>query len=283
VTHSFLYALISMLFAGANDTLLKKQAISGHCQSQYMAVAGVVWSSVFICSAFYRGQYLPSPETISWTLAIGVLSAFANYMLIYSMRKLEAGVASTIYRLNLALAAIIAFVFLAEPINLLKICGLILACSAVFCFVQHQQKIISKGVWPMLLVVVIASAMRAVYGICYKIALAKGVQYMWLLSGPGLGWTVLGTITAFNSGGLRIPVGNLLRGVFSGFLLCGLIFFFAKALEDGQASVIIPISQMSFVITAVLAWLFFKEKPSVRKIVGLVLACLSISILSQSG
>lgn len=283
MTHSFIYALISLLFAGANDTLLKKQATSGHCQSQYMAIAGAVWSSVFICSALYQGQYLPSWETIRWTLTIGVLSAFANYMLIYSMRRLEASVASAIYRLNLALAAIIAFIFLAESINLLKIFGLILACSAVFCFAQHQQKILSKGVWSMLFIVIIASVMRAIYGICYKIALAKGVQYMWLLSGPGLGWTVLGSITAFKSGGLRIPINNLLRGVFSGFLLCGLIFFFAKALEHGQASVIIPVSQMSFVVTAVLAWLFFREKPSVRKIIGLILACLSISVLSQSG
>lgn len=283
MTHSFIYALISLLFAGANDTLLKKQATSGHCQSQYMAIAGAVWSSVFICSALYQGQYLPSWETIRWTLTIGVLSAFANYMLIYSMRRLEASVASAIYRLNLALAAIIAFVFLAESINLLKIFGLILACSAVLCFAQHQQKILSKGVWSMLFIVIIASVMRAIYGTCYKIALAKGVEYLWFLSGPGLGWTVLGSITAFNSGGLRIPINNLLRGVFSGFLLCGLIFFFAKALEHGQASVIIPVSQMSFVVTAVLAWLFFREKASVRKIIGLILACLSISVLSQSG
>ena len=282
MTHSFIYALISLLFAGSNDTLLKKQATSGHCQSQYMAIVGAVWSSVFIGSALYQRQYPPSWETIKWTLTIGVLSAFANYMLIYSMRKLEASVASTIYRLNLALAAIIAFVFLAEPITILKILGLLLACSAVFCFAQHQQKILSKGLWPMLLIVVIASAMRAVFGICYKVALAKGVEYMWLLSGPGLGWTVLGITTAFNSGGLKIPTGNLLRGMFSGFLLCGLIYFFVKALEDGQASIIIPVSQMSFVVTAVLAWLFFGEKPSIRKIAGLILACLSISILSQS-
>lgn len=283
MTHSFIYALTSLLFAGANDTLLKKQATSGHCQSQYMAIAGAVWSSVFICSALCQGQYHLSWETIRWTLTIGILSAFANYMLIYSMRKLEASVASTIYRLNLALAAIIAFVFLAEPINFLKIFGLMLACFAVFCFAQHQQKILSKGVWPMLFIVTIASAMRAIYGICYKMALAKDVQYMWLLSGPGLGWIVLGSITAFKRGDLRIPASNLLRGVFSGFLLCGLVFFFAKALEYGQASVIIPVSQMSFVVTAVLAWPFFREKPSVRKIFGLILACLSICVLSQSG
>ena len=128
-----------------------------------MAIAGAVWSSVFICSALYQGQYLPSWETIRWTLTIGVLSAFANYMLIYSMRKLEASVASTIYRLNLALAAIIVFLFLAEPITILKIVGLLLACSAVFCFAQHQQKIVSKGIWPMLLMVVIASAARQSY------------------------------------------------------------------------------------------------------------------------
>lgn len=272
-----------MLFAGANDTLLKKQAVSGHCQSQYMAIAGAVWASVFIGSALYQGQYPPSWETIKWTLTIGVLSAFANYMLIYSMRKLEASVASTIYRLNLALAVMIAFVFLAEPITLLKIVGLILACSAVFCFAQHQQKIVSRGIWPMLLMVVIASSMRAVYGICYKVSLDKGVEYLWLLAGPGLGWTVLGNIITFKSGRFKIPAGNLLRGVLSGFLLCGLIYFFAKALEDGQASIIIPISQMSFVVTAAMAWIFIGEKLSVRKLIGLILACSSIFVLSQSG
>jgi drug/metabolite transporter (DMT)-like permease len=197
------------------------------------------------------------------------------------MCRLEASVASTIYRLNLALAAIIAFVFLAEPINTSKIFGLIFACSAIFCFAQHQQKIDSKGLWMMMLVVV-ASTMRAVYGICYKIALVNGVQYLWLLSGPGLGWIVLGLIISLNCKDSIVPTSNLLRGVLSGFLLCGLVFFFAKALKQGQASIIIPVSQMSFIVTAVLAWLFLGEKPSARKIFGLALACLSIFILSRS-
>ena len=48
----------------------------------------------------------------------------------------------------------------------------------------------------MLFIVIIASVMRAIYGTCYKIALAKGVEYLWLLSGPGLGRAVLGSITA---------------------------------------------------------------------------------------
>jgi len=71
--------------------------------------------------------------------------------------------------------------------------------------------------------------------------------------------------------------------VISGFLLCGLVFFFARAIEDGQASIIIPVSQMSFVVTAILAWMFFNEKFSIMKILGLSLACLSIFFFSQSG
>ncbi|HBL76693.1 MAG: hypothetical protein A2W90_23715 [Bacteroidetes bacterium GWF2_42_66] len=271
-----------MFFAGATDTLLKKQAMSNHSQGQFMVVAGFVWSSVFIISALFQGQYLPSGETIKWALTIGVLSALANYMLIYSMRKLEAGVASTIYRLNLAIAAIIAFIFLAETINFLKISGLVLACIAVFCFAQHQRKIVTKGVWPMLLLVLIASFLRAVYGISYKIALGDGVQYLWFLSGPGLGWVILGTLTSFRSNGVKIPGEIIFRGAASGVLLSGLVFFFAKALKFGQASVIIPVSQMSFVVTALLAWLFLGEKFSARKILGMGLACISILFLSQS-
>ena len=282
MNQSLIYALISMFFAGANDTLFKKQAISGDCKSQYMVIAGATWAFVFICSAIYSGYGIPTRETIIWTATIGVLSAFANYMLIASMRKLEASIASTIYRLNFVLAAIIAFVFLSEPINTFKIMGLALACSAVFCFAQHQRKILVKGVWPILFVVVFASVMRAVYGICYKVALARDAQYLWLLAGPGLGWTVLGLITAVKGGGFKVPAGNLFRGVFSGFMLCGLIFFFVKALENGQASIIIPVSQMRFVVTAIIAWLFLREKLSWQKIIGLILACLSAIAYSLS-
>jgi len=272
-----------MLFAGASDTMLKKQSISGYSQGQFMAIAGIVWSSVFIITALVSGQNSPSWVTIRWTLTIGILSAFANYLLIFSMRKLEAGVATTIYRLNLAFAAIIAFIIFAEPVNFMKVCGLFLACLSVFCFVQHQQKIVSGGVWLMLFIVLIGSLMRAVYGISYKIALDRNVQYLWFLSGPGLGWTVLGTITALKSGNLKIPVSNIKRGTITGFLLCGLVYFFAKALEYGQASIIIPVSQMGFVVTALLAWLFLGEKFTARKVIGLSFACLCIAFLSQSG
>jgi len=272
-----------MLFAGANDTLFKKQAVSGNSQSHFMMIAGIVWSSVFIISAILSGNDLPTWITIRWTLTIGALSACANYLLIYSMRKLEAGVASTIYRLNLAIAAIIAFVFLSEPINLLKVSGLLFACLSVFSFARHQQKFIIKGVWLMMVMVLIASLLRAIYGISYKIALNNGVQYLWFLSGPGLGWMVLGSLVSYNKGSMRIPRNTLIMGIISGFLLCGLVFFFAKALKEGQASIIIPVSQMSFVVTAILAWLFLEEKFSLRKILGLCAACISILLLSQSG
>ena len=280
---SFLYALISMLFAGANDTLFKKQAVSGNSQSHFMMIAGMVWSSVFIFSAILSGNDMPTWLTIRWTFTIGALSACANYLLIYSMRRLEAGVASTIYRLNLAIAAIIAFVFLSESINMLKVAGLIFACLSVFSFARHQQISIPKGAWLVLSVVLTASFLRAVYGVSYKVALTNGVQYLWFLSGPGLGWMVLGSLVSYNKGSMRISRNTLIMGIISGFLLCGLVFFFAKALKEGQASIIIPVSQMSFVVTAILAYLFLGEKFNLRKIIGLCCACLSILLLSQSG
>jgi len=272
-----------MFFAGVNDTLFKRLAVSGNSQSQFMMIAGMIWSSVFIISALISGIGMPTLITVKWTLVIGTLSACANYLLIFSMRSLEAGVASTVYRLNLAIAAVIAFIFLSEPISLLKVSGLLFACVSVFCFAGHQRKMMIKGISLMLGVVLIASFLRAVYGVSYKIALNHEVQYLWFLSGPGLGWTIMGTLTSYNKGSVRIPAKTLIMGVISGFLLCGLVFFFAKALKEGQASIIIPISQMSFVVTAILAYLFLGENFSIRKIFGLGSACLSILLLSQSG
>ena len=64
------------------------------------------------------------------------------------------------------------------------------------------------------------------------------------------------------------------------FLFVGM-YLLLEALKIGPASTIIPISQMSFVVTAILGILLFKESFTGRKILGLFLTICAIFILSK--
>lgn len=52
-----------------------------------------------------------------------------------------------------------------------------------------------------------------------------------------------------------------------------------KALQDGPASVVAPIDKLSIVVTVVLSYLFFKEKPSRPALLGLVLIVVGTLLL----
>lgn len=279
---SIFFALISLLFAGINDAVFKKQAIGGQCKGQYMSVIGLVWLIVFSLAAIFNGQYMPDKQTVCYSLVVGIISAAANYLLIYSMNKLDASVASTIYRLNMALAVFIAFFILHEDISVTNIFGIALAILAVLFFTGHHWDNIShmRGV---LCIAILASMLRACMGIGYKIAMNNNVDPNWFLAGSGLCWAIIGVSIAFLSNNrFMISRQNLHNGLLSGVLVCGIVYFFALALKTGKACIVIPIAQMSFVVTALISFVLFKEKISYTKIIGLFFAIMSIILLSQS-
>lgn len=276
------YAILSLFFAGASDTVFKRQATSGHCIGQYMIIVGIVWTIVFSAAAFIQNEYMPNSTTIFYSLITGMFSAVANYLLIYSMQKLQAGIAATIYRLNMAIAVFIAVIFLNETISLPKIIGISIAIVSIILFFDRSgnaSSILSAAVF----IAIIASMLRALMGIGYKLAMTKGVQHNWFLAGNGLCWILIGLLNIiFTDRAFKVHIENVWTGFLSGLLICGIVFFFAKALACGQASVIIPIAQMSFIVTTLLAWLIWKEKLSKKVLIGMVLACISIFLLSST-
>jgi transporter family protein len=56
--------------------------------------------------------------------------------------------------------------------------------------------------------------------------------------------------------------------------------FMLESLARGQASVVVPIAQMGFVVTALLGFLFLREAFTVRKGAGLVAALLALVSLA---
>ncbi len=293
MNNSILFAFASLFFAGLNDFVFKKQAISGQGRGQYLAVVGGVWFLVFMGIQFSSGHLHLTSAAVKWGLLAGFFSAFGNYLLVASLRELDASVGATIYRLNLVLVAVMAVIILDERLTGIKILGLILACLAVILFAERKKgpdgaRLFGKA----LILAVIASLFRAGLGISYKLAMiefgklqAHGIpsQTHWFLAIQGLIWVVVGLGISFRFEKVfTLTRTNLGFGILSGCLCSGIVLTLALALAKGNASVIIPITQMSFLVTALISWPLIHEHFSSRKLSALALAAGAIVFLSIS-
>lgn len=283
------YAAASLLFAGVNDFIFKKQSGEGSGRGAYMAVVGAVWFAVFALAALAAGapaSGLPAPPgaTLAWGLAAGLLSASANYLLIGSLRTIGAAVGATIYRMNMVVAAAVGVLFLGEPLGAAKLGGFALAAAALLLFASGPGPSGGRAAGGGLFLAFAASLLRAAMGISYKLAAEAGVHGAWFLAAQGLVWFVVGAAGALlRTGGAGLSAALIRRGAVSGLLVCGIVYFFRRALELGEASVVIPISQMSFVITALIARFALGERLDGRKAAALCLSAAAFVLLGSAG
>ena len=76
------------------------------------------------------------------------------------------------------------------------------------------------------------------------------------------------------------------KSLFKYSLIVGVFFFLGTfaiitALQTGNASMIIPIARMGFVVTAICAFIFLREKLTLEKGLGLLFAVIALVLLSQ--
>jgi uncharacterized membrane protein len=79
---------------------------------------------------------------------------------------------------------------------------------------------------------------------------------------------------------LAITKKLCLMSTVSGLFVTGIVFFMAASVKLGDASIVLPIAQMSFPITLILSMIFLKEKSSVAKWFGIAAAAAAVIFLS---
>ncbi len=65
-------------------------------------------------------------------------------------------------------------------------------------------------------------------------------------------------------------------------VLFGATIFLLRSVAGGQASVLVPITQMGFIIAALLGIFVLHERVTVRKAIGLVSALAALAVLAGS-
>ena len=82
---------------------------------------------------------------------------------------------------------------------------------------------------------------------------------------------------------LRAAAGDV-RGtvVVAAVVLLGATIFLLRSVAHGQASVLVPIAQMGFIVAALLGIFVLRERVTLRKAVGLAAALAALTVLAAS-
>lgn len=226
--------------------------------------------------------------TYVWTrpallgLAAAILIFFGFWAFMRSVRLGEASVSTPIYRISFVITALLAILFLGEPMTARKGIGFLLAGASIF-FISNFR-IGGDGLhgrggsifWAL-------AAMCAVglLNIVYKLGVANGVSPPMFLHSQAVFFISIAFGFAYlTQGGPRFSRTGWAHSFTSAVSITGGIISMLTAFQTGQASVVTPIVQLSFAVSVLMATWWLGERFTARKLTGLAFAVATIAAFS---
>lgn len=278
------FALLSMIFAGLNDVVFKKYSAKERSKGMYVLGIGVTWTILQLL--FMQAENVPfvaEINTIKYGLLAGVLLTASNIFLIESLTHINVSLGSTVYRLNTIGVVILSFLVLGESVGANKIFGIILGIIAVLLMYGggKTSNIFGKST-VFLWLVICASLFRALYGIVSKAGLSAKADPQSILLLVALCWVFGGAFYArFVEKRFVVTKKKIVYSLLSGFMVFCIVNFLMIGLNNEQASVVIPIANMSFIVALFVSLALKIEKIDAQKTVAACLALFSILLLSN--
>jgi uncharacterized membrane protein len=128
---------------------------------------------------------------------------------------------------------------------------------------------------------VVGALLRAVYGVLTKAGLLSGANADSLMLISAVCWIVSGLIYAIGiEKQYSITREKLAYSIVSGLLVYGIVRTLVMALTFGEASIVITIANMSFLMALLVAVMLKMETLNWRKIVAMFFAVSAIALLS---
>jgi len=130
---------------------------------------------------------------------------------------------------------------------------------------------------------IFASGLRALYGVTSKWALMHNADPDLMLLTVSFCWIAGGVLyAAFKENRIVFTGKKALYSLVSGILVFLIVNFLMVALEYGEASVVIPIANMSFILALAVSVTLKMEKLTMLKIAAVISAFVSIIFLSRA-
>jgi drug/metabolite transporter (DMT)-like permease len=285
MTRGVYFALLSMFFAGINDIVFKKYSAKDRSRGMYVLGIGVTWAILQILFMSLENlRFNIENNTIIYGFIAGALLTASNIFLIESLTHIDISLGSTVYRLNTVGVVILSFLVLGESIAAIKILGIMLGVFAVLLMYEDGKTLNPFGkTTTFFWLVVLASLFRALYGIVSKAGLTAKAEPQSILLLVALCWVVGGAFYAkFIEKRFLVTKKKIVYSLLSGFMVFCIVNFLMLALGNGQASVVIPIANISFIVSLFLSLVLKIEMLNTRKFIAACLAIFSVLLLSTA-
>ncbi len=282
---AILFALMSLVLGGLNEVVFKRYSAKPRSRGFMIGGVGVVWSLLLLADVALRGDRIEVDTTgLFYGLGAGIVVALANILLLESLRHMEVSLGSTIYRLNTIAVVILSILFLGETLSLQKLAGIGCGVIAVLLLYRHQAIHGNHAELKLGLALVLLGALcRAVYGILSKAGLQQGADMDMLLLTSALCWVGSGLIYArVVERRYAIARAGIAYVILSGCLVFGIVRTLLSALALGEASVVITIANLSFLMALLVALAMGLERISLRKLAAMGFAVTAIAALARA-
>lgn len=279
------YALGALLLYGLADFVYKRGAAAGALPHRFLMVQTWFFTPLALLYGILTGTLAFSAGAL-WGLAAGVLVVIGYYNFAWSLRHGAVSTNATIFRLSFVVTTALAVLVLGEVLTVPKIAGIALALFAVWLLLGAPAARGSEGNRERnasLARVFVATVAVGFASFTYKLGLLEGAVPIALVVAQGSVAVTLATAFAARiDRGIRPSREALKHAPITAALLVGAFTLLAKGLERGEASVVVPIAQMGFVVTALLGFVLLREPLGPRKGAGLVVALLALTSLAWS-
>lgn len=284
MSNALIYALLSLLFAGALDVAYKRYARKDRSRGMHVFGIGTVWLALQGSMAAMGGS---GPEwsgaVLTYGLAAGIFLVLSNLLFMESLSHIPVGLGSTIYRLNTIGVVALSFTFLGEPLGAMKLGGIFLGILGVLLLYQRAPGAADSRFALFCGIAVAASALRAGYGVISKAGLAHGADLQAMLLIAAACWVVGGAAYALlREGRFRLTWKKTAYSLLTGILVFLIVNFLILAVRDGEASVVIPVANLSFVMALGLSAAFGMERITPKKLAAVGCAVGAILLLTRA-
>ncbi len=281
MTGALPYALAALAFYGVGDFIYKRAAGQGLRADHLLMSQAWFFLPLVVIYTLLTGNLVPKLAAL-WGCAAGVFVFVGFYNFIRSLASGPVSVNAPIFRLNFVVTALLAIVVLGEPTGWPKLAGLALALGATWLLLgahvpgekAHEDRV-------ALVRVVTATLCMGAANFLHTVGLRQGVVPETMLVAQAIVFMPLTNLAVLVADRrLAAPRACWGYGAVMSVVLLGAFVCLLHGVALGQASVVVPIAQMGFVVTALLGVVLLREQVTARMLLGLAAALAALVTLS---
>jgi drug/metabolite transporter (DMT)-like permease len=275
------YALAALACYGLGDFIYKRATACGVTPHHFLM--GQAWC---FCPAVLLYAWATGSVTLNvavlWSGLAGLVIFVGFYYFLRSLAAASVSVVAPIFRLNFIVTAALAIIVLDEPFRPQLMAALALALAAIWLLLGADEgggrRKIGSGA---LLDILIATLALGAANFFHTMGLRHGLTPETALASQAVTFIALATVFVRLAEGTIAPPAAIWRHtVPAAAVMMAAFLFMLHGLTRGPASVLVPIAQMGFVVTAVLGIAVLHEPVTARKVAGLVAAIVALAALA---